>query len=129
MNQSKLSSLVFGSRCDFSVRLGDDVLEVARDVADGDVLLGQLRLQARHLVGKALGQRANRLVLGLLDELALSGRGPFDGVEQLDVPAEGRGSRLADPFCGDRRVFAAWTVWGLATVMFPGNLVHGSWSR
>ena len=67
-------------------QVGDDVLEVAGDVADGDVLLGQLLLQPLELGGEALGQRADGLVLGVLEQLALAGDDTVDGVEQLTGP-------------------------------------------
>ena len=52
-------------------QVGDDLLEVAGDVADGDVLLGQLVLQPLHLRGEPLRQRADGLVLRFLEQLAL----------------------------------------------------------
>jgi hypothetical protein len=64
-------------------QVGDDLLEVTRDVADGHVLLGELRLQAGHLVGEALRQRQNRLLLRLLDELPLPCEDLLDGLDQL----------------------------------------------
>ena len=87
---------------------GDDLLEVARDVADRDVLLGELALQPRHLLGEALRQRANRLVLGFLEELALAGEHAFDGAEQLRLVLllEGQGSPhpLSEIGCRPRRL-------------------------
>ena len=68
-------------------QVGDDVLEVARDVADGDVLFGQLPLEPLHLGGEALGQRPDGLVLRVLDQLALAGDDAVDGLEQVPGPA------------------------------------------
>ena len=74
-------------------QVGDDLLEVARDVADGDVLLAQLRLQTGHFGGKALGERLNRVLLRLLDHLPLPGEYLLDDLEQL-------GLSRADPISG-----------------------------
>ena len=54
-------------------QIGDDFLEIARNVADGDVLLRQLVLQPLHLRGEPLRQGPDRLVLRFLDELPLAG--------------------------------------------------------
>ena len=87
---------------------GHDLLEVPRDVADRDVLLGELALQPRHLLGKALRQRANRLVLGFLEELALAGEDPFDGAEQLRLvlllEGQGRPHPFSEVGCRSRRL-------------------------
>ena len=66
--------------------LGDDLLEVARDVADGHVLVGQLPLNARHLLGEPFRQRPDRLVLRLFVQLPLARDQALDGVEQLRLP-------------------------------------------
>ena len=61
----------------------DDVLEEARDGADGDVLLGELQLQPLHLGGESLGERANRVVLRLFEELALASDDLLDFLKEL----------------------------------------------
>ena len=61
----------------------DDVLEVAGDVADGDVLLGELRLEAAQFGREPFGERLNRVSLGFLDHLALTGDHLLDRFEQL----------------------------------------------
>jgi len=79
-------------------QLGDHFLEVARDVRDGDVLLGELPLQPLHLGGEPFRHRADGVVLRFFDELAL-GRDHF-----VDALQEFRGDRgievqaFDDPF-------------------------------
>ena len=48
--------------------VGDQLLEVLRDAADGGVLRRQLALDARHLVGEAGRQRLNGFLLRLLPQ-------------------------------------------------------------
>jgi hypothetical protein len=79
-------------------QLGDDIFEIARDVADGDVLLGQLPLQPLHLGGEAFRQRLNCVVFRLLDELPLTGEHFFDDVKQLRLPLQVQVQPLPDPF-------------------------------
>ena len=76
-------------------QVGDHFLEIAGDVADRDVLLGQLVLQPLHLRGKPLGQGPDGLVLGLLDQLALPGDDVLDHREERRrrVSRRGRGAR------------------------------------
>ena len=64
-------------------QVGDDLLEVAGDVADGDLLFGKLPLQALHLDGEPLGKGPNCLVLRLFDQLALPGDHRFDRLQEL----------------------------------------------
>ena len=67
-------------------QVGDDFLEVAGDVADGDVLLRQLTLQLLQLGREPFGQRANRVVLRLFDQLPLVRHDLLDGAKQLGFP-------------------------------------------
>ena len=83
MNQSKLSSFVFGIAVGLLGQAGDDLFEIAGDVADGDVLFGQLTLEPRHLFGEPLGHRADGFVLRLFDQLALTCDYGLDRAEEL----------------------------------------------
>src|SRR5262249_47269888 len=62
--------------------LGDELLEVARDAADGRVARRQLALDHRHLVGEARGQRLYRLLLRFLPEPFVPGEDGVDGAQE-----------------------------------------------
>ena len=81
----------------FVGQVGDDLLEVPGDVADGYVFLGQLRLEAGHFGGKALGQGLYRVVLRLLDHLPLAGEYLLDNLEQLGLTLQIQFQVLPDP--------------------------------
>ena len=81
----------------------DDLLEVARDVADGDVLLGQLPLKARELLREPFRQRAHGFVLGLLDQLPLAGQQTFDGMDQACLLFLTQRELVPDPVAEIRR--------------------------
>ena len=84
----EVEELRLGIPMGFFGEIGDDFLEVAGDVADGDVLLADLPLQPIHLAGEAFGERANRVVLRFLEELPLASDDLLDFLKEL---------RLADP--------------------------------
>jgi hypothetical protein len=71
--------------------------EVARDVADGRLLLGQLRLQPFELRGESFRQRLDRVALRLLDELALAGEHFFHRLEQVEFPLDVETELLSHP--------------------------------
>src|SRR5262249_29681238 len=64
---------------------------------DRDVLLRQLALQALHLGREALRERANRFVLGLLDQLTLARNQLLDGLQQFGFTLRTEGELLPDP--------------------------------
>ena len=97
MNQSKFSSLVFGIPVRLLGEVGDDLLEVARDVADGDVFFRQLVLKALHFRGKSLRQRLDRFVLGFLDELTLARNYVIDHGEERRGTLVAESQVLPDP--------------------------------
>ena len=120
-------------------QIGDDFLEVARDVADRDVLFGELPLEALHLGREALRQRADRVVLRLLDELPLPRHDLFDPPQQfrralgleveprLDPIAEIRGAARLLVAC--RAVGPAHVAGGTSSraVPFKAAENHGFW--
>jgi hypothetical protein len=66
-------------------QLRDDILEVARYVADGDVLVDDFLLQALHLAREAFGECPDGLVFRLLDKLSLAREQAVDHLEQLPL--------------------------------------------
>ena len=66
---------------------GDDLFEVAGDVADGDVLLGQLALQPRHLFREPFRHRADGFVLRLFEQLTLIADHGLDRFGRAAPPA------------------------------------------
>ena len=79
----EIEQLRFRVAVGFFGQPGDDFFEVTCDVADGDVLFGQLPLEPRHLFGEPFGHRADGFVLRLLDQLTLARDHRFDGTEEL----------------------------------------------
>ena len=87
-------------------QVGDHVLEIARDVADGDVLLRELPLELFELGGEALGQRPDGVVLRRLDQLPLVRDHLVDGLEQLALALRTERKPPPDPgaqFCRGAR--------------------------
>ena len=94
----EVQELRLGIAMGFLGEIGDDFLEVARDVADGDVLLADLPLQSIHLAGEAFGERADGVVLRFLDQLPLPADDLFDCLQQLRLAAPAsRSSVVLDP--------------------------------
>ena len=80
-----------------------DFLEIARDVADGDVLLRELVLQALELRGEALGQRPDGFVLRLFDQLSLARDDLFDRVKEFGLALRTQGEPATHPRAELRR--------------------------
>ena len=78
-------------------QLGDDFLEVARDVADGCILFRQLRLKPLHFVGEALRQGLDRVPLRFLDELPLPRQYLLDRLEQFQLDRHVQVEMLTNP--------------------------------
>ena len=77
--------------------VGDELLEVSRDAADGGVLREQLAFDARHLVGEAGRERLNRLVFRFLPEPLVAAEHRFDRREQRLFEGRGEVQMVANP--------------------------------
>jgi hypothetical protein len=77
--------------------VGDDVLEVAGDVADGDVLFRQLVVELLQLGRESFRERANSVVLRLFDQLPLIRHHLLDGLKKLELPRTAQAEPPPDP--------------------------------